>query len=356
MPKTELTDSVSTPLTEEQRKAIDDEINAGDDDLDAAGGESEAGAKAGPADAGDGAGAAAEDPSKAGKDDGGKAAGAEAAGAAAAGDAGAAAAAGDGAAAGAADAGDAGKGGPPMIPKGRLDEVLATNAELRERISKLEAGPSLEDIKPDRDYAAELETLNDQWEKGEIEPKAYSQKLAEITGAQARYVARLEYANLDKTTRQQRAQENWDRKVAAWSGKHSEFLANGLRRSLVDQLFEKYSTENPNLSDEELIQKVEKDAFEAFNYTPAASAGQDAGGAAGAATGAAGASKPANPHADRNAADARAQAAASGTPAPITGGRGDRSVDQDIDLSKMKPGKFSTLPKETQDKLLGITE
>ncbi|WP_339830301.1 hypothetical protein, partial [uncultured Arenimonas sp.] len=159
-----------------------------------------------------------------------------------------------------------------------------------------------------------------------------------------------------KSTRQQRAQENWNRKVAVWSGQHSEFLANGLRRNLVNQLFEQYSTENPSLSDEELIAKVEKDAFEAFNYTPAASAGQDAGGAAGAAAGAAGASKPDNPHAARNAADARAQAAASGTPTPITGGQGDRSAHQEIDLSKMKPGQFGALPKETQDKLMGITE
>ncbi len=56
----------------------------------------------------------------------------------------------------------------------------------------------------------------------------------------------------------------------------------------------------------------------------------------------------------RNASDAKAQAAAAATPAPLSGGMGDRGREVAIDLDNMKPGDFKKLSKEDQNRLLGI--
>ena len=64
----------------------------------------------------------------------------------------------------------------------------------------------------------------------------------------------------------------WESQIlAAWESLHADFLGNTIRRNTVSSLFETLGAD-ASLSDEELIARVEKEAFEAFNYQPKAAA------------------------------------------------------------------------------------
>jgi hypothetical protein len=241
-------------------------------------------------------------------------------------------------------AGKAGDSRAPMIPKARFDEVNGELKDLKSRLESLEAQRQavLAPIATDRDFAAEKKALQQRYDDGEIDISEYMDGREAIVIEEAKHAARVEGAVMSAELAKKNAQDAWDAAVNAWQTKHADFLANQVRRDIVEGLFEKLGAD-PNLTNEQLIAQVEKQAFEAFNYTPpgAGDERQDTNPA------------PRSPHAARNAADAAAIAAAGSAPPTISGGLGDRGRTTGIDVMALKPGQFKNLPREKQAELLG---
>ena len=207
----------------------------------------------------------------------------------------------------------------PMIPKPRFDEATGKlkdeNRELRERLEALEArvAPSEPAAEP-RDFAAEEAELRKRYEEdGEISDDELEAGLAAIRQSQieheiaaakeaAKAEARAEFERELAERQRASAEAAWQEKVSAWEAKNEEFLKNGWRRKIASDLFDQYGRD-PSLSDEDLIAKVEAEAFEAANW---GTAPQD------------------TQHAARNMRDAVAQATASAVPSPSAAGVGNR--------------------------------
>lgn len=227
---------------------------------------------------------------------------------------------------------------PVMIPKPRLDEELAKNEDLRRRLSALEARDKARfEPLPDRDFAAERKAIYKQYTDGDLELDERDEKLAELGALQSEHIATNRFVELQKSQQVIAAKDSWDSKALAWETKHADFLSNDIRKDAVQALITKLSPSG--LGDDELLAEVERQAFEAFGYKTAAKEPEPV--------------VPVNPHAARNAADAKAIASASNTPSPLTGGTGDRSLDVGVDLNTMKLGDFKKLSKEQQAKMLG---
>lgn len=241
--------------------------------------------------------------------------------------------------------------------KGVLAELRETRAELK---SYKEAQAGAAAATPERNFEDEAAALVQKYEDGmaallekyenadidmaelvreqgklNIELQTANRELARAEGEA---VAASALSKREAAAAQQSAEEAWNAAIGEWKQSNAEFLANPLRRNAVAALLDEYS-KDPNLSDAELIEKVQREAFEAFNWaagTPAAGAGA------------------ADPHAARRRAEAAAAAAAAGMPGLPAGGVGGRGVsDSPVDLTTLKPGKFSTLSKADQERMLG---
>lgn len=222
-------------------------------------------------------------------------------------------------------------------------------AELRElRQSEREAKRELQELRerfaapaePERDFDAERAALRAKLENGDIDDDQYQEAKDALLVEQAelRAVARYEQqrqAQVRQQIEQQAEQQaqSWNQKIGAWVEQNQEFMANPIRADAVAGLIQKLGAD-PNVTDDDLLKQVESAAFDAFNWTAAATPAP-------------------NKHAGRNAADAAAAAAASAAPPAITGGVGNRVTASGIDLTSLKPGTFSSLPKADQERLLG---
>lgn len=222
-------------------------------------------------------------------------------------------------------------------------------AELRElRQSEREAKRELQELRekfaapaePERDFDAERAALKEKLENGDIDDDQYQEAKDALLVEQAelRAVARYEQQRQAQVRQQieQQAQQqaqSWNQKIGAWVEQNQDFMANPIRADAVAGLIQKLGAD-PNVTDDDLLKQVESAAFDAFNWTAAATPAP-------------------NKHAGRNAADAAAAAAASAAPPAITGGVGNRVTASGIDLTSLKPGTFSSLPKADQERLLG---
>jgi hypothetical protein len=232
--------------------------------------------------------------------------------------------------------------GPPMIPKGRFDEVNVQLKGLRSELDSLksERAAAMAAVGEPRDFASEKAALADRYEEGDLTLAEYLSERDKLVVEEAKFAARVEQAQTQAAAQTAAAQEAWNNKIGAWMKDNSEFLSNSVRRDAWERLLDKYGTD-ASLTDEQLIEKAQNEAFEAFQFT------------AGAAKPPA---PPANPHAARNAADAAAQSAASAVPSPAAGGMGDRGRNVGVDIMALKPGQFSKLTPEQQRAALGEDE
>ncbi|MGO1000752.1 hypothetical protein [Lysobacter sp. CA196] len=249
----------------------------------------------------------------------------------------------------------------PMIPKPRLDEVLNRVSELerqlRERDARdtaVPAGVQDRDFGAERGqiralWEAETAVLKKKWDEGDLDADEYHDqrdaltiKYGELghalTVEEARHVVQSDRI----ASRQQAAQASWNDKIGAWATAHSTFMANPIRKKAVADLLAVLDTDGDgSLNDDELIAKMQEQAFEAFGWL---------------------APTPEQPQAipdpqaalrARQAAAARAAASASAAPPQVAGGAGTGSRDLTVDLSQIKPGDFKKIPESTQRALLG---
>lgn len=253
----------------------------------------------------------------------------------------------DGAAAAATPAADGDDDSKP-VDKRAFNGVLSELRDLRQ--SEREARRELQELRekfaappaPDRDFDAEKAELKAKFDNGDMLEDEYQEarEALILEQAEARAVAKLEAqskAQAEAAAKAVQAQSNqdWDAQMNAWVAANADFCANPLRVQALATLAQTIGAD-PKLTHEQVIAQMEKDAFEAFNWKRAPAAAAD--------------------HSARNAADAAAAAKASATPPPLSagvgvGGRG--SGETGVDLSSLKPGQFSKLPKAEQVRLLG---
>ena len=259
------------------------------------------------------------------------------------------------AAAPAAEAEDGAAADDAPVSRKEFNGVLNELRETRKELKQARTEPAA----PARDFDAELKSLDekldadqksllDRYDEGEIDAtelareqsrlmKEYQGSVRGITVDESKQVAAATIQKQQAEAAAQSVQQAWDSAIGTWKDQNTEFLANPIRRDAVAKLLEQYGADD-SLSNEQVIEQVQAAAFDAFNWQ----------GKAAAPT------APADPHARRNASDRAAAAHASAaTPPSLDGGVGGRGKSQGVDLEQMKPGQFSRLPREEQEKLLG---
>lgn len=198
-------------------------------------------------------------------------------------------------------------------------------------------------------WEAETAALKKQWDEGDLDADEYHDRRDALTikygdlghaltVEEARHVVQADRI----ASRQQAAQASWNEKIAAWATSHSTFMANPIRKKAVADLLAVLDTDGDgSLNDDELIAKMQEQAFEAFGWQAPASGHPESMPEPQAALRA------------RQAAAARAAATASAAPPQVAGGAGTGSRDLAIDLAQIRPGDFKKIPESTQRALLG---
>lgn len=234
-------------------------------------------------------------------------------------------------------------GNPVMIPKARFDEATgALKDDLRNQTARVEAlAAELAALKsgPPVDYGAEIRALDEAWNNDNFEG-SHDEYIAQRDGL---IVSRTEQVTREKFQEEQ-AQEAALREAQAWAeaanafakanpiydGESAEFDAEEL--AALEATLQGVHARNPGASHAEKLAKAHK-IVEAI----ATAEGRRA------------APQPVNPHASRNAADAKAQASASAAPDPSAAGTGDRGRQSFPGLKDLKDKEYNALPKEVTE-------
>ena len=223
---------------------------------------------------------------------------------------------------------------PDMIPKGRLNEVLAERDRERERAEQLAA--ELEALKkgPPVDYAAEVKALDDAWNSDEFDGshEEYIAKRDGLIVARAEQDAIQRYEQTQAERQAQKAAEQWATVANAFVESHPEYRDAAAKMELEAALhgvFAKF----PDASDADKLDRAHKIVLAMNGKSEEA---------------------PKAPNADRNKADAQLAAKASAQPPAINGGVSSAGGPiGNVDFANMKPGTFSKLSKDQQAAALG---
>ena len=223
---------------------------------------------------------------------------------------------------------------PDMIPKGRLNEVLAERDRERERAEQLAA--ELDALKkgPPVDYAAEVKALDDAWNSDEFDGshEDYMAKRDGLIVARAEQDAIQRYEQTLTEREAQKAAEQWATVANAFVESHPEYRDAAAKMELEAALhgvFAKF----PDASDADKLDRAHKIVLAMNGKSEEA---------------------PKAPNADRNKADAQLAAKASAQPPAINGGVSSAGGPiANVDFANMKPGTFSKLSKDQQAAALG---
>lgn len=138
---------------------------------------------------------------------------------------------------------------------------------------------------PPKDFGAAFEELQKRYDDGDIESSEFSKGMRELSREEASYTARVTIWEENQRTAAQQAANSFNEAALAWETANKDFMANPLRAQQMQQALELYAAAEPGLTHEDLLAKAAKAAFEAFNWTPAATtAAQDAADAIARAT------------------------------------------------------------------------
>lgn len=217
---------------------------------------------------------------------------------------------------------------------GLLNELRSTREEVKALKAQQTTVPELPEPK---DFKAEKTALKDKWEAGDLDTDEYHDQRDTLTLEEAEHRAAVRFHTMQQQAQQANVNAAWQEKVSAWEQTNADFLANPIRKKAVSDLMTELDSDpNNKLSDEELLEKVQVTAFEAFNWSPAAA--DD--------------TPPANA---RQVASARAAASASATPPAITGGVGNAATAGKLDLEDVvsNPEKYGKQARAAVDSALG---
>ncbi|MGO4700282.1 hypothetical protein [Dyella sp. 2RAB6] len=120
---------------------------------------------------------------------------------------------------------------------------------------------------PPKDFDAEFEKLQKQYDDGDIDTAAYNRQFRELTGDEAAFKARVTIH--DETVKNQTASAvaEFNRAASTWEKDNADFLANPLRRDAMQKAIALIDQETGyTLAPTDLLARAETQAFEAFNY------------------------------------------------------------------------------------------
>lgn len=223
---------------------------------------------------------------------------------------------------------------PDMIPKGRLNEVLAERDRERERAEALAA--ELEALRrgPPVDYSAEIKALDEAWNDDTFDGShdEYLSKRDGLIAARAEQAAIERYEQQQAEKAAQQAEQAWAAAANAFVEAHPEYRDAGAKADLEAALhgvFAKF----PDAADADKLERAHKIVLAMNGKAEEA---------------------PKGPNAERNKADAQLAAKASAQPPAINGGVSSAGGPiGSIDMSNLKPGQFSKLSKDQQAAALG---
>lgn len=229
----------------------------------------------------------------------------------------------------------------PHIPKARFDEAIAKEreradaraAELQEQIDALKAGPPV-------DYSEEIKSLDAAWNDDTFDGShdEYLAKRTQLTKAEAKQEAREELEREQAEKAAAKSAQDWNdastdfaKAHPIYDKSHADFDAeeHAALEAALHGVFAKY----PNASNADKLEKahkiIEAIAVAEGRREPAA---------------------PPNPHAARNAQDAKAQANASAAPNPAAAGSGDRGRTTFPGIGPgMSEEDYKKLPKDIRE-------
>lgn len=223
---------------------------------------------------------------------------------------------------------------PDMIPKGRLNEVLAERDRERERAEALAAELEAMRRGPPVDYGAEIKALDEAWNDDAFDGShdEYLSKRDGLIAARAEQAAIERYEQQQAEKAAQQAAQAWANAANAFVEAHPEYLDATAKVDLEAALhgvFAKF----PDASDADKLERAHKIVLAMNGKAEEA---------------------PKGPNADRNKADAQLAARASAQPPAINGGVSSAGGPiGNVDFANMKPGTFSKLSKDQQAAALG---
>jgi hypothetical protein len=228
------------------------------------------------------------------------------------------------------------------IPKARFDEVIAERNADREarlaaerRLAEIEAAQAKASA---RDYAGEIAALEQKYEDGDVDFVQYQKDRDALVTAQAQEAALAAHNERMQKQAEQDRQAAWESAQTRFFGDHKEYIddEDGTLMGALSAAVTKIA--QSGVTDYNEMLRLAHDKV-AAKFSPKADDPAPAMPDAGAT---------------RRADAARAAGAASNTPPPVSGGVGGRGTPSNvIDLNHLKPGKFSDLPKDQQEALLG---
>jgi hypothetical protein len=230
-----------------------------------------------------------------------------------------------------------------MIPKARFDEVNSKAKDLERENAELKAKAEAAAANPveGRDYEAELSALDKKYDDGDVDFATYQKESRALNREQAKAETLAEVAKQNALSEQQRSEQLWSEAKAAFFADpdNAEYASNPVRQAALSAAVQvEFQQAGGRISYADVLVKARDSVEDAFGVAKPATNSAD-------------------PHAARRAKDAAAAAAASGTPAPISGGVGARaSKDGKVEItSATKPSVWAKLPQVEKDRLLGIT-
>lgn len=220
---------------------------------------------------------------------------------------------------------------------GVLNDLRITRDELKALKASQQAYTALPDA---RDFKAERAALKEQWDAADLDTDEYNDARDSLVLEEAEHRAAVRFHSMQQQAAKDAATNEWSQSVTGWEKANADFLANPIRRKAVSDLLEAFDTDpNNKMTNEELLAKVQEQAFEAFNWQGAPAALE---------------TTEQTPAQARMASSARAAAAASGAPPSLAGGVSTSAMSTKLNLegAAADPSKYKAA-KQAVDTVLG---
>lgn len=130
---------------------------------------------------------------------------------------------------------------------------------------------------PPKDFQAELDSLQKQYDDGDLDGADFQAKQRDLMREEARFEARLALHDERVQDAARDAETAWNTAAVGWEKANTEFMANPLRAAAMQQALALTDKNQPGLPPAKLFETAQKIAFEAYNWQAKADPAPDAG-------------------------------------------------------------------------------
>jgi hypothetical protein len=130
---------------------------------------------------------------------------------------------------------------------------------------------------PPKDFQAELDNLQKQYDDGDIDGAEFQTKQRDLLREEARFEARLALHDERVQDAARDAETAWNKAAVSWEKANSDFMANPLRADAMQRALALIDQQQPGMAPAKLFETAQKIAFEAYNWEAKADPAPDAG-------------------------------------------------------------------------------